>query len=155
MKETITIRRSDCEQMLKQLAESQESVKQLQEDISVLKYGRDCRTRSAALSVNVPVQYGEKIKSTVSYLSTCQYIPYKRLSILFNDLFSNPTSETSIDNILEEISDKSENAYNEIRNRTETGDAAGSGKTGCRVNGHKRRFHTCFYLFRINTLLNI
>lgn len=91
--------------------------------------------------VTSPIQYGERIKSVVSYLSVYQYIPYKRMRILLKDLFGVSISEGSIDNILEEMSNRSETAYNEIRKRIEAGEVVGSDETGCRVNGKKHWFH--------------
>jgi transposase len=91
--------------------------------------------------VNTRIQYGSHVKSIVSYLSVYQYLPYKRMVTFFKDMFSLPLSEGSIDNILEEMSQKSEVAYEAIRERTVQSEAVGSDETGCRVNGKKHRFH--------------
>jgi transposase len=56
-------------------------------------------------------------------------------------MFSISVSEGSIDNILEEMSNRSEGAYNEIRKRIESSETVGSDETGCRVNGKKYWFH--------------
>jgi transposase len=93
------------------------------------------------VGVSAPVQYGNNIKATVGYLSAYQYVPYRRLSILFKDLFSLPISEGSVDNILEEMSQKSELAYQTIQQEINTSAVVGSDETGCRVNGKKHRFH--------------
>jgi transposase len=91
--------------------------------------------------VTAPIQYGDRIKSTVSYMSIYQYIPYNRISKFFKDMFSLPLSEGSIDSILEEMSQKSESAYRVIQNRIIQSEVVGSDKTGCRVNGKKHWFH--------------
>jgi transposase len=58
-----------------------------------------------------------------------------------SDLFSLPVSEGSIDNILEEMSKKSELAYQEIQSRIAESTVVGADETGCRVNGKKHWFH--------------
>jgi hypothetical protein len=91
--------------------------------------------------VSSPVQYGSGIKSMVSYLSAYQYLPYKRLSVFFKDVFLLPVSEGSIENILEEMSQKSEVAYRRIQERIQKSEVVGSDETGCRVNGKQHWFH--------------
>jgi transposase len=91
--------------------------------------------------IKAPVQYGRSVKSLVAYLSVYQFLPYQRLCQLFSDLFSLPLSEGSIDNILEDISQKSEAAYNEIQARIAKSEVVGADETGCRVNGKKHWFH--------------
>jgi transposase len=91
--------------------------------------------------VNAPIQYGPNVKSTVSYMSVYQYLPYKRMTTFFKDMFSLPLSEGSIENILEEMSQKSEVAYGAIRERITESEVVGSDETGCRVNGKKHWFH--------------
>jgi transposase len=93
------------------------------------------------VGVNAPVQYGSNVKSMVSYMSVYQYLPYKRMSTFFKDMFSLPLSEGSIDSILEEMSRKSEVAYKAIRDRIIKSETVGSDETGCRVNGKKHWFH--------------
>ncbi|MDR1666286.1 MAG: IS66 family transposase, partial [Bacteroidales bacterium] len=91
--------------------------------------------------VNARIQYGPNVKSTVSYMSIYQYLPYKRMVRFFKDAFSLPLSEGSIDNILEEMSQKSEVAYQAIRDKISKSEVVGSDETGCRVNGKKHWFH--------------
>jgi hypothetical protein len=88
-----------------------------------------------------PVQYGTSVKSLVSYLSVYQFLPYRRLSQFFSDLYSLPLSEGSVDNILEEMSEKSGRACSEIQNRIAASEVVGADESGCRVNGKKHRFH--------------
>jgi transposase len=91
--------------------------------------------------VNAPIQYGPNVKSIVSYMSIYQYLPYKRMVSFFKDTFSLSLSEGSIDNILDEMSQKSEVAYQAIRERIIKSEVVGSDETGCRVNGKKHWFH--------------
>jgi transposase len=91
--------------------------------------------------VNARIQYGPNVKSMVGYMSVYQFLPYKRLSTFFKDMFSLPLSQGSIDGILEEMSQKSEVAYNAIRERIIKSRVVGSDETGCRVNGKKSWIH--------------
>jgi transposase len=91
--------------------------------------------------VNAWLQYGSNVKSIISYMSVYQYLPYKRMVSFFKDMFSLSLSEGSIDNILEEMSQKSEAAYDVIRKRIARSEVVGSDETGCRVNGKKHWFH--------------
>jgi hypothetical protein len=76
-----------------------------------------------------------------SYLSACQYLPCKRLSVFLRDVFLLPVSEGSIENILEEMSQKSEAACRTIQERIQESEVVGSDETGCRINGKKHWFH--------------
>jgi uncharacterized small protein (DUF1192 family) len=53
MEETITIRRSEYEQLLSVIAELRERVRQLQEEIELLKNGRNSKTSSTAPSHDI------------------------------------------------------------------------------------------------------
>jgi hypothetical protein len=88
-----------------------------------------------------PVQYGRGIKSLLSYLFTYQFLPYKRLPVFFRCVFLLPVSEGSIDNILEEMSQKSEVAYRTIQERILKSEIVGSDEMGCRVNCKKHLSH--------------
>ena len=91
--------------------------------------------------VNAPIQYGANVKTTVSYMSAYQHLPYERMTKFFKDMFLLPLSEGTIDNILEEMSQKAEIAYKAIREGIIKSEVVGSDETGCRVNGKKHWFH--------------
>jgi hypothetical protein len=63
------------------------------------------------------------------------------LSVFFRDVFLLPVSEGSIENMLEEMSQKSEVSYRTIQERILHSEVVGSDETGCRVNGKKHWFH--------------
>jgi hypothetical protein len=65
------------------------------------------------------------------------------MTTFFKDMSSLPLSEGSIESILEEMSQKSEVAYDAIRERIieSEGVGVGSDETGYRVNGQKHGFH--------------
>jgi transposase len=81
------------------------------------------------------VSYGENIRALVAYLNCIQYIPYKRLKEVLRDCFGVNLSQGTIDNILQDMSDKSLGAYNEIQNRIEQSRVVGADETGENING--------------------
>lgn len=85
--------------------------------------------------VRARVSYGANIRALVVYLSCIQYIPYKRLTEVLHDCFGVNLSQGTIDNILKDASDKSLEAYNEIRNRIEQSSVVGADETGENING--------------------
>ena len=80
-------------------------------------------------AVRSRVSYGANIRALVTYLSCVQYIPYKRLTEVLRDCFGVTLSEGTVDNILQDISQKSVFAYNEIRNRIEQSGVVGADET--------------------------
>lgn len=81
------------------------------------------------------VSYGTNIRALVTYLSCVQYVPYKRLTEVLQDCFGVNLSQGTVDNILQDMSQKSVPAYNEIRNRIEQSHVAGADETGEKING--------------------
>src|SRR5208282_183108 len=67
--------------------------------------------------LKAPIQYGASVSAAVSYLSVYQYIPYKRIAIMLEDMFGIPISEGSIDNLLESSMQKALPAYNIIQQK--------------------------------------
>ena len=59
----------------------------------------------------------------------------------FSDVFQLPLSEGTIDNVLENMSQKAEPAYKEIHARIAKSEVVGADETGCHVNGKKHWFH--------------
>jgi transposase len=81
------------------------------------------------------VSYGTNIRTLVTYLSCVQYIPYKRLTEVLRDCFGVNLSQGSVDNILQDLSQKSLSMYNEIRNRIDQSKVVGADETGENING--------------------
>ncbi|MCE5331697.1 MAG: IS66 family transposase [Bacteroidales bacterium] len=94
-----------------------------------------CSQTDFPIEVRSRVSYGTKIQALVTYLNSNQYIPYKRLTEVLRDCFGVNLSQGTIDNILQDMSDKSVWAYNEIRNRVEQSRVVGADETGENVNG--------------------
>ena len=88
---------------------------------------------------NAPVSYGNNIESLIGYFHTRQYLPFKRMQEMFNDVFSAPISEGGLHYILDKLVNKAKPAYNLIKQRIQSTKkyAVGSDETGMKVNGNK------------------
>ena len=64
-------------------------------------------------AVRSRVSYGLNIRTLVTYLSCTQSIPYKRMTEILRNCFGVELSQGTVDNILNDMSDKSLSAYNE------------------------------------------
>jgi transposase len=91
--------------------------------------------------LRAPVQYAPQIEAMAGYLSVYQYLPYKRICDLFKDFFNLSLSQGSIDTFLDHLSEKSDAAYESIKERLLESEVVGSDETGCRVGGKKHWFH--------------
>lgn len=87
--------------------------------------------------VNAPIQYGSSIVALVSYFNVYQYVAYRRLSQLFDDVFSLPISEGSIENLLNKAAEKAHPIYDHILEIIKEAPYVGSDETGAKVNGKK------------------
>lgn len=75
--------------------------------------------------VNAPVSYGPNIMALVSYLSTYQNVPFKRLTGLLDAIFGLHISEGSVSNMLNTMRKVSKTPYERIRERVAGGKVAG------------------------------
>lgn len=90
-------------------------------------------------NVTAPVGYGPNVEGLVGYLHTRQYVPFKRLQEVLNDVFGLPISEGGVHCLLNRLVAKAAPAYGMIKQRlqTGTGKAVGADETGMKVNGEK------------------
>lgn len=87
--------------------------------------------------ITAPIQLGPNIKSFIAYLNIKHKIPFNRLIKIFSDMLNMQISEGSIDNTLEQFSEKSKKIYNQILEMVKKWLWAGSDETGTKVNGEK------------------
>ena len=87
--------------------------------------------------VNAPIQFGSSVIAMVSYFNVFQYVPYRRLKLLFKDIFNLSISEGSIENLLNKAAKKSDPIYQTIFEEIQTANYIGSDETGAKVNGEK------------------
>ena len=86
-------------------------------------------------SVRSYISYGPNLRALVTYLSCCQYIPYQRLTDILRDCFGVKVSQGTVDNILQDMKQKSQSAYNAIRTMAEQAPVVGGDETGANING--------------------
>ncbi len=91
------------------------------------------------LIANAPVSYGNNIESLIGYLHTRQYIPFKRMQEILNDVFNAPISEGGIHYLLNKLVHKAEPAYELIKQKLLSNSklAVGADETGLKVAGDK------------------
>lgn len=83
------------------------------------------------------IQYGSSVEALVGYFSVYQYLPFKRMTELFSDVFNLPISQGSIGNLLQRLGDKSQVVYEAIQNSVAKSKSIGGDETGLKVNGDK------------------
>ena len=86
-------------------------------------------------TVNAPTSFGPNITALVSYLSTYQDIPFKRLTHLLETIFGLHISEGSVSNMLNSMRKLSKTPYEMIRKKVADGKVAGADETGINVAG--------------------
>ena len=86
-------------------------------------------------SVRSFISYGPNLRALVAYLSCCQYIPYQRLTDILRDCFGVKISQGTVDNILQDMKQKSQSAYDAIRTMAEQAPVVGGDETGTNING--------------------
>ncbi len=88
-------------------------------------------------NVVASIQFCSEIVSLVSYFNIFQYVPYRRVKLLFKDVFNLSISEGSIANLLNKTAKKSKPVYEAILENIKAASYLGSDETGAKVNGHK------------------
>jgi len=94
------------------------------------------------LDVDRPVKYGQGIESFIGYLSVRQYLPFKRLQEMLNDIFSVQISEGGLHCLLNRLASKGTDAYEMIRQNVLRSRVIGTDETGVKIGGEKHWFWT-------------
>jgi len=94
------------------------------------------------LGVDSPVRYGRNIETLIGYLSVRQYLPFKRLQEMLNDIFSVQISEGGLHWLLNRLASKGVDAYEMIRQNVLHSQVIGTDETGVKINGKKHWFWT-------------
>jgi transposase len=94
------------------------------------------------VGVDGAVRYGKNIETLVGYLSVRQYIPFKRLKEMFNDIFTVQVSEGGLHCLLNRLASKGVDGYEMIRRRVLHSGVIGTDETGVKINGEKHWFWT-------------
>ena len=94
------------------------------------------------VGVDSPVKYGKSIETLIGYLSVRQYLPFKRLQEMMNDVFSVQISEGGLHWLMNRLASKGVDAYEMIRQRVLHSQVIGTDETGVRINGKNHWFWT-------------
>lgn len=81
------------------------------------------------------VQYGEQIRSLITYFNARQVISKNRVQELFNDVFDISISRGTIANIVSESATKMGEVYNQIKQFIKSSRVVGADETSCRISG--------------------
>jgi len=85
--------------------------------------------------VDAPISYGKNTQALIAYLSTRQYIPYKRLEEILRSVFGLNICQGSIKNILDKTSEKLGPMYEIIRKYVLNSPVVGGDETSVNING--------------------
>jgi len=94
------------------------------------------------VGVDSPVRYGKNIETLIGYLSVRQYLPFKRLQEMLNDIFAVQISEGGLHWLLNRLASKGVDAYEMIRQSVLHSRVIGTDETGVKINGKKHWFWT-------------
>ena len=94
------------------------------------------------VGVDSAVRYGKNIETLVGYLSVRQYIPFKRLKEMLNDIFTVQVSEGGLHCLLNRLASKGVDGYEMIRQRVLHSRVIGTDETGIKIDGKKHWFWT-------------
>jgi transposase len=94
------------------------------------------------VGVDSPVKYGKSIETLIGYLSVRQYLPFKRLQEMLNDVFSVQISEGGLHWLMNRLASKGADAYEMIRQRVLHSQVIGTDETGVKINGKNHWFWT-------------
>ncbi|NJO92607.1 MAG: IS66 family transposase [Chloroflexia bacterium] len=91
--------------------------------------------------VNSPAQYGNHAKAFAVLLNTHYKLPFKKIQLLFNDLFGYSINESTIYTASKTCYDKLEKTEEIIKSRVASQKVAHADESGIRVNGSLHWLH--------------
>ena len=103
-----------------------------------------CQTKNQKefpLEIKSPTQYGNGLKSFVSYLNTHHMLPYERIIELIEDMIHHKISTGSIYNFLSEGYDKLEEFEEELKKRLLQEEVLHADETGVNIKGNLNWIH--------------
>lgn len=93
-------------------------------------------------NVITPISYGSNIESLIGYFHARQYVPFKRMKEVFNDVFGLPISEGGLHYLLKRLSLKALPAYELIKQKVLGSPVVGTDETGVKINGKRYWYWT-------------
>lgn len=113
------------------------------EVVEYVKYRAVCPNCGVITESTLPVeevickvQYGERIKSLITYFDVRQVIPKKRLQEVFKDVFNISLSTGTIANIISRSAEKMKDTYDQIKQYIQNSKVVGSDETGWNISGN-------------------
>jgi transposase len=103
--------------------------------------GLQCRGM-APESIKAPVQYGDNVKAYAVLLNVHYKLPYKKIQMLFNDLFGYPINESTIMSASVNCYNKLHESEEIIKSRIAKSAVAHADETGIRAAGKLHWLHT-------------
>jgi len=97
---------------------------------------------SAPEGIKAPAQYGNGVKSYVVMLNVHYKLPYKKIQLLFKDLFGYPINESTIFSASENCYNNLEDTENIIKTKVSLNDVVHADETGLRIEGKLQWLHT-------------
>lgn len=92
--------------------------------------------------VNAPAQYGNKVKAFVVLLNVHYKLPFKKIQLLFSDLFGYPINESTINLADEKCYEKLEESEKIIKSKIIGENVVHADETGLRTAGKLHWLHT-------------
>jgi len=92
--------------------------------------------------VNAPVQYGNKVKAYVVLLNVHFKLPFKKIQLLFNDLFGYSINESTVYTASQQCYQKLGESEEIIKSKIAESDVIHADETGLRVAGKLHWLHT-------------
>lgn len=92
--------------------------------------------------VNAPAQYGNKVKAFVVLLNVHYKLPFKKIQLLFSDLFGYPINESTISLAGEICYEKLEESERIIKSKIVADNVVHADETGLRTAGKLHWLHT-------------
>jgi transposase len=97
---------------------------------------------TAPEGVNAPVQYGNGVKAYVVLLNAHFNLPFKKIQLLFSDLFGYPINESTIFSAGEQCYKNLQESETIIKSKISESQVAHADETGLRVKGKLHWLHT-------------
>ena len=97
---------------------------------------------SAPENIKAPTQYGNGVKSYVVMLNVHYKLPYKKIQLLFKDLFGYPINESTIFTASRRCYEHLEKTEDIIKTKVSLNEVAHADETGLRIEGKLQWLHT-------------
>lgn len=92
--------------------------------------------------INAPAQYGTRVKAQAVLMNVYFKLPFKKIQLLFNDLFGYPINESTIYSAGRDCYEKLQQAEDVIKSKVAASNVVHADETGIRVKGKLHWLHT-------------